>query len=294
MPSVKDFETRISPTWCPGCGNFNMWKALKQALERLSIEHRDFAVVYGIGCHGNGADFMRCQAFHALHGRALPVATGVALTNPDLKVIVEAGDGDGYGLGIGHYVHSCRRNVDMTYLAHNNQIYGLTTGQVSPTSEHLMKTISTPAGVLEWPVNPTGLAIAQGATFVARGFAGDIDHLTDLYAQAIEHRGFAVVDVFQPCVTWNKINTFPWFRERVYKLEEEDYDPTDKQAAFTESMTTFHELVCSPDECRIPIGVFYREEGQPTYQDGLPQLEGPMWRAAQQPRDVTKTLKAFM
>ena len=296
MPSVKDFEKGMKrPTWCPGCGNYAMWRALKQALERLGLDFHEFAVVWGIGCHGNGADFLRCQGFHALHGRSLPVATGIALTNPDLKVIVEAGDGDGYGLGLGHFVHSTRRNVDMTLIAHNNQIYGLTTGQVSPTSDHLMKTVSTPSGVLEWPVNPTGLAIAQEATFVARGFAGDIEQLTDLYVAAIEHPGFAVVDVFQPCVTWNKLNTFEWFRERVYKLEEkEGYDPTDREAAFAESLSTFHDLVCTPDECRVPTGVFLRIEGEETYQEGLEQLDGPMWRKAEAPRDVTAVMDEYL
>jgi 2-oxoglutarate ferredoxin oxidoreductase subunit beta len=272
-----------------------MFKALKTALERTGRRFEDFAVVFGIGCHGNGADFLRCQAFHALHGRTLPVATGIALTNPDLAVIVEAGDGDGYGLGLGHFVHSCRRNVDMTYIAHNNQIYGLTTGQVSPTSEHLMQTVSTPSGVLEYPVNPTGLAIAQGATFVARGFAGDVEHLTDLYVQAMAHPGFAVVDVFQPCVTWNKVNTFKWFRERVYKLEETaGYDPADRAAAFAMSQSTFHELVCEPDECRIPVGVFHRREGEPTYQDGTPQLDAPLWHRARAPRDISDTIREFI
>jgi 2-oxoglutarate/2-oxoacid ferredoxin oxidoreductase subunit beta len=152
------------------------------------------------------------------------VATALSLTRPDLKVIVEMGDGDGYGLGMGHFVHTLRRNVDLTCIAHNNQIYGLTTGQASPTTEHLMRTVSTPGGVLEEPVNPIGLALAEGATFVARGFAGDIPHLTELYKAAIEHDGFALVDVFQPCVTWNKLNTFSWFRERVYKLEDEGHD----------------------------------------------------------------------
>lgn len=293
MPDVKTWETRVTPTWCPGCGNFGMWRALKQALERLEIEQHDLAVIFGIGCHGNGADFLACQGFHALHGRTLPVAQGVALTNPDLSVIVEAGDGDGYGLGLGHFIHACRRNVDMAYIAHNNQIYGLTTGQASPTSEHMMTTVSTPSGVLEWPVNPVGLAIAQGATFVAKGFAGDIEHLTGLYMRAIEHKGFAVVDVFQPCVTWNKVNTFGWFRERVYKLEDEGHDPGNKTAAFELSLSTFHDLVCEPDECRVPIGVYYLEEGSPTYQDGLPQLEGPMWKKATEPRDVTETMWEF-
>jgi 2-oxoglutarate ferredoxin oxidoreductase subunit beta len=156
-----------------------MFTALRKAYERLDLDFEHLAVVWGIGCHGNGADFTRCQGFHGLHGRSLPAATGLALSNPELTVVVEMGDGDGYGIGMGHFAHSCRRNIDLTVVAHNNQIYGLTTGQASPTTEHLMKTVSTPTGVLEEPVNTVGLAIAEGATFVARGFSGEIEHLTD-------------------------------------------------------------------------------------------------------------------
>ena len=215
MPDPTAFETRNTPTWCPGCGNFNLWKALKAAYAEVGWEFDEFAEVWGIGCHGNGADFTRAQGFHALHGRALPAATGLALSNPDLKVVVEMGDGDGYGIGLGHFLHSVRRNIDMTTIVHDNQVYGLTTGQTSPTSDIGMRTISTPYGVLEEPVNPVGLALAQGATFVARGFTGDVEHLTGLLVAAMQHKGFALVDVFQPCVTFNKIDTGTWFRERV-------------------------------------------------------------------------------
>jgi len=290
VPEAKEFTTPNKPTWCPGCGNYAMFTALRKAYERLGLDFEHLAVVWGIGCHGNGADFTRCQGFHALHGRALPAATGLALSNPELTVVVEMGDGDGYGIGLGHFAHSCRRNIDLTVVAHNNQIYGLTTGQASPTSEHLMRTISTPTGVLEEPVNTVGLAIAEGATFVARGFAGEIDHLTGLIEAAVRHRGFAVVDVFQPCVTWNKVNTTQWFRDRVYKLEEKDYDPSDKVRAFDLTLSTYHDMMCTPDECRLPIGVLYREEGRPTYGEGLPQLTGPLWKQALAPRDITAAL----
>jgi len=290
VPDAKAFATENRPTWCPGCGNYAMWTSLRKAYERLGLDFEDLAVVWGIGCHGNGADFTRCQGFHALHGRALPAATGLALANPELTVVVEMGDGDGYGIGLGHFAHSCRRNVDLTVVAHNNQIYGLTTGQASPTSEHLMKTVSTPTGVLEEPVNTVGLAIAEGATFVARAFSGEIEHLAGLIEAAVKHRGFAVVDVFQPCVTWNKLNTTQWFRDRVYKLDETGYDPTDKVKAFELTLSTYHDMTCTPEECRIPIGVLYQEEGKPTYGDGLPQLTGPLWRQALGPRDISGTL----
>jgi 2-oxoglutarate ferredoxin oxidoreductase subunit beta len=287
VPETKEFLTPNRPTWCPGCGNYAMFTSLRKAYERLGMDFEHLAVVWGIGCHGNGADFTKCQGFHALHGRALPAATGLALSNPELTVVVEMGDGDGYGIGMGHFAHSCRRNIDLTVVAHNNQIYGLTTGQASPTTEHMMKTVSTPTGVLEEPVNTIGLAIAEGATFVARGFSGEIDHLTDLIVQAVQHKGFALVDVFQPCVTWNKLNTTQWFRDRVYKLDGSGHDSSDKVRAFDLSLTTYHEMACTPEDCRIPIGVIYREEGRPTYQDGLPQLTGPLWRQAKTPRDIS-------
>lgn len=293
MPQVKEFNTDIRPTWCPGCGNFGMFEALKRALSELGWEKHDFAVFWGIGCHGNGADFHDVQGLHSLHGRALPPATAFALTRPDQHVIVEQGDGDGYGIGLGHFVHSCRRNVDLTCITHNNQIYGLTTGQASPTTEHLMKTVSTPAGVLEEPVNPIGLALSEGATFIARGFAGDIPHLTELYKAALQHRGFALVDVFQPCVTWNHVNTFEWFRNRVYKLEESGWDPTDKVKAFELSLTTFHELTCTPEECRVPIGIVYREEGRATYSDGLEAAKQPGYLRCRAPRDISSIVNSL-
>lgn len=286
MPDTKAFNSEIRPTWCPGCGNFGMFEALKRAVAQLGWEKHEFSMFWGIGQHGNGADFWDVQGFHALHGRALPPATAFKLTRPDQHVIVEMGDGDGYGLGMGHFIHTVRRNVNLTCIAHDNQIYGLTTGQASPTSDRLMKTPSTPQGVLEMPVNPLGLALAQGATFVARGFAGDLAHLTDLYVKALQHPGFALVDVFQPCVTFNKVNTFQWFRERVYKLEEQDWDTRDRAKALDLSLSTFHELTCTPEQCRVPIGIFYQEEA-PTYDGELEAAHTRGWERARQPRDVS-------
>jgi 2-oxoglutarate ferredoxin oxidoreductase subunit beta len=293
MPEAKEFKGALKPTWCPGCGNFGMFEALTRALAELGWEKRDFAVFWGIGCHGNGADFHDVQGFHSLHGRAIPPATAFRLTRPDQKVIVEMGDGDAYGIGVGHFIHAVRRNIGITAIVHNNQIYGLTTGQASPTTDRLMKTVSTPAGVLEEPVNPIGLALAEGATFVARGFAGDIPHLTQLYIQALSHKGFALVDVFQPCVTWNKLNTFAWFRERIYDLAESGWDTGDRAKAFELSLSTFHELECTPETCRVPIGVYYRETGRPTYEDGLTATQEPGWKRATKPRDVSAIVSAL-
>lgn len=293
MTAPDTYATPNEPTWCAGCGNFGLLQALNAAYTGLGLSFEHLAVVWGIGCHGNGADFTRCQGFHALHGRALPVATGLVLSNPELKVVVEVGDGDAYGIGLGHFAHSCRRNIDLTVIAHDNQIYGLTTGQASPTTEQHMATVSTPAGVLEQPVNTIGLAVAEGATFVARGFTGDVPHLTGLMTAALEHRGFALVDVFQPCVTWNKLNTAAWFRQRVYKLEDSGWDSTDRAKALELSLTTFHDMSCTPEQCRIPLGVIYREGGRPTYSDGLPQLTGPLWKTATAPRDISATLASM-
>ncbi len=287
------FNTVNKPTWCPGCGNFGMFEALKRAYAQMGWSKKDFTMFWGIGCHGNGADFHDVQGFHSLHGRALPPATAYRLTRPDQEVVVEMGDGDGYGIGLGHFVHTCRRNVNMTAIIHNNQIYGLTTGQASPTTEHMMRTPSTPSGVLEQPVNPVGLALAEGATFVARGFAGDIPHLTKLYVEALSHRGFAVVDVMQPCVTWNKLNTFAWFRERVYLLEEEDWDVTDRAAALALSLTTFHDMSCSPETCRVPLGVFVKEEGRETYEEQTPASAQPGYTRAEKPRDVSALMRSL-
>lgn len=290
MTPLDEFATEIVPTWCPGCGNFKMAEAFKRALTEVGWKKHEHAVIWGIGCHGNGADFFDVQGMHALHGRALPPATALKLTRPDLHVIVEMGDGDGYGIGLGHFVHSIRRNINVTVLAHNNQIYGLTTGQASPTTDHLMRTVSTPSGVLEQPVNPIGLALAEGATFVARGFAGDVDHLTSLYVQALNHRGLALVDVFQPCVTWNKLNTYQWIRERAYSLEESGWDAGDRVKAFELSLSTFHDMQCTPDTCKIPLGIYYREENTPTYEDGVASASTPGWRRAIEPRDISEAI----
>ncbi|RJQ50749.1 MAG: 2-oxoacid ferredoxin oxidoreductase [Actinobacteria bacterium] len=260
----SDYNTSVKPTWCPGCGNFGLWGAVKNALAGMQLDATNTAVVWGIGCHGNGADFLKVAGFHGLHGRALPVATGLKLANHRLHVIVEMGDGDGYGIGGNHFIHAMRRNMDLTVLAHNNQIYGLTTGQMSPTSDKGFPSPSTPRGAIEQPVNPIALALSSNATFIARGFAGDIPYLTGLITQAIRHKGFALVDIFQPCVTFNKKNTYQWYRERAYKLEDEGHDPADKTAAYERA------LEIEGGE-RIALGLFYKEKA-PTYTDELPQL----------------------
>ena len=209
--TVKDFKGPVDPDWCAGCGDFGVLSSLQKALVELRIQPHNVVTVSGIGCSSNLPGFIETYGMHTLHGRALAVATGVKMANHDLNVVVTGGDGDGFGIGGNHFIHTMRRNVDLVYLAMDNQIYGLTTGQTSPTSRIGMKTKSMPFGNIEEPLNPITLALAAGATFVARAFSGAPKHLVDLIKQAFEHKGFAFIDIFSPCVTYNHDNTYPWF-----------------------------------------------------------------------------------
>src|SRR5438093_654211 len=214
---TKDtYRGRIHPDWCPGCGDFSVLAALQTALFELELQPNQACVISGIGCSSNLPGYINTYGMHTLHGRALAVATGVRLGNHELKVICTGGDGDGFGIGGNHFVHTMRRNVDLTYIVMDNQIYGLTTGQCSPTSVKGMKTKSTPHGSVENPINPIPMAIVGGATYVARGFSGKQKHLVELLKGAILHKGFSLVDVFSPCVTYNKDNTYQWFNPRGY------------------------------------------------------------------------------
>jgi 2-oxoglutarate/2-oxoacid ferredoxin oxidoreductase subunit beta len=255
LPLVGKSDTK--PTWCPGCGDFGVVAAIETAVKRLAIPSHNVVIVSGIGCSSNLPHFLSSYGFHGIHGRSLPLAEGIRWANHGLTVIGTGGDGDGFGIGAGHFVHAMRRNVDLTYVTMDNQIYGLTTGQASPTSTMGHKTKSTPDGVIERPIDPVALALASGATYVARGFSGDVKQLTDLIANGIRHRGFAFVDVFSPCVTYNKINTFDFFRQRVYKLESAGHDPKDIGQAWMRSLEWGD---------KIPIGLFY-ETDRPTYED---------------------------
>lgn len=260
--STKDFNTHRRPTWCKGCGNFGIWNATKKALVALRLYPHEVLIVYGIGCSGNGANFIRTYAFHALHGRTLPVATGAKLANHRQTVIAMGGDGDGVGIGANHLMHTARRNLNITYIMHDNRTYGLTTGQTSPTSERGYKSKSTPNGVLEEPVNPVLLALTNGASFVARGFSLEIAQLTDIITKAIKHKGFSFVDVLQPCVTFNKKNTYDYYKKRVYKLESIEHNPSSMTDALKKSM----------EKTKIPLGIFYQVE-KPTYEEGLKPIE---------------------
>src|SRR5918911_1764484 len=270
----ETYRGRIHPDWCPGCGDFSVLAALQTALFELSLQPHQACVISGIGCSSNLPGYINTYGMHTLHGRALAVATGAALANHELKVVVTGGDGDGYGIGGNHFLHAMRRNVDLTYIVMDNQIYGLTTGQTSPTSIKGMKTKSTPFGSVENSINPIPLAIAAGATYVARGYTGQVRHLTDLIKGGMQHRGFALIDCFSPCVTFNKDNTHEFFKQRTRKLEDIGHDPTD-----------FHQAIERGYEWgeEIPIGLFWKREDlasldqlEPVLAEGGPMARRPL------------------
>jgi 2-oxoglutarate ferredoxin oxidoreductase subunit beta len=275
----------ITPAWCPGCGNFGILRAVNQALVELDIEPQRVLMVSGIGQAGKLPHYTRCNVLNVLHGRALPAATGAKIANPELVVIAVGGDGDGYGEGGNHFIYAMRRNNDITCLVHNNQVYGLTKGQASPTSDQGFVTRTTPEGAGR-PINPLALAVAAGASFVGRGFAGDVEHLAGLIKDGITHQGFALIDILQPCVSFNHKNTYDWYRERVYKLDQDaDYDPGNRLAAFEKAQKW---------DGQIPIGIIYRIE-IPTFEAQLPGLRnGPLVGHEIDPRKAEGLLDEFL
>ncbi len=283
MTTLQDLATPVVNTWCPGCGNFGLLMAMKRAIIQLGLEMEEVVAVAGIGCHGKMTDYIKVNALHVIHGRVLPAATAIKLANQELTVVGFAGDGDAYNIGIGHLSHAARRNINITYVVHNNLVYGLTTGQTSPTSKKGYVSKTTPRGAFEPGINPLTHALASDATFVSRGYAGDMHHLTGLFKQAITHEGFALVDVLQPCVAWNRVNTYDFYKERVYKLEEAEHDPSDLENAYRRAAEWGE---------RIPIGVFYKTE-RPTYMHNFPVLEkGPLARQ-KIVVDISSLLKEF-
>ncbi|KKR80157.1 MAG: 2-oxoacid:ferredoxin oxidoreductase subunit beta [Candidatus Daviesbacteria bacterium GW2011_GWA1_41_61] len=281
MDKLEDLQT---PTWCPGCGNFGLWGAFKNAALKKGWDNTNSVLVAGIGCHGNILNFIRLTSFEGLHGRALPLATGIKIANHRLNVFVFTGDGDCLGEGGNHFIHTCRRNHNLTVLLHNNAIYGLTTGQTTPTSPHSFKSKSTPQGNPDWPISPLGLAIASGATFVARGYSGNLPKLTELIIQANEHQGLSVVEILQPCTTWNKEYTHPFFQENTYFLGE-NHDTSSKEAAFDKSLQWGVK--------QIPLGIFYQVEA-PTFESQLLQIaEKPLIESSPKGRDLSELLKKY-
>jgi 2-oxoglutarate ferredoxin oxidoreductase subunit beta len=284
MVTVKDYAESVPIAWCPGCGNFAILQALRKALVDLGKEPHQVLFVSGIGQAPKLPHYTHGNIFNGLHGRTLPVATGAKIANNELVVIGIDGDGGAYGEGIGHLLAAMRRNVNITYMVHNNQVYGLTKGQASPTSDLGFVTRTTPLGAGQ-PVNPLSLALASEVSFLARGFVGDIEHLSRLLRMGIEHRGFSLIDILQPCVSFNHRNTYQWYRERVYKLDDEGYDAGDKLAAFTKAQEWGD---------RIPIGLIYRKE-RPVYEEQLPALkEGPLAKQKIDPSQFEALLDEFM
>jgi len=255
---AKDFKGDVHPDWCPGCGDFGVLSVLQRALAELGIYQHEIAIISGIGCSSNLPGFINTYGMHTLHGRSLPVAQGFKLANPAMNVVACGGDGDGFGIGCGHFVHALRRNIDMTYIVMDNSIYGLTTGQTSPTSGFGMKTKSTPFGNPESPLNPIALALGAGASFVARGFSGNVKQLVEIYKAAIQHKGFAFIDTFSPCVTFNKVNTAQYYRDSVIDINAEGHNTGDKLAALTRAL--------QPSDKGIATGIFY-QENRPCYEE---------------------------
>jgi 2-oxoglutarate ferredoxin oxidoreductase subunit beta len=281
MVSIADYAG-LKPAWCPGCGDFGILKAVNQALVGLELEPHRVLMVSGIGQSGKLPHYSRSNLFNSLHGRPVSPAIGAKIANEELVVIVVSGDGDGYGEGGNHFIHAARRNHNLTYLVHNNQVYGLTKGQASPTSDTGYVTKTTPQGA-PTPFNPMAVAIAVDTSFVARGFAGDVDHLADLIKAGITHRGFALIDILQPCPTFNHKNTYTWYRERIYKLGA-DYDPADKLAAFAKAQEWGD---------RIPTGVIYRAE-RPTFEEQLPALKNGLLVEQRLEPQMVKLMSEFI
>lgn len=252
-----------TPTWCPGCGDWGIRVGIKTALQQMNLDPSKVLISFDIGCSGNMNDFLNGYAMHGLHGRAITSAIGMKVARHDMTAIVIGGDGGLYGEGGNHFLHACRGNHDITVIVHDNMVYGLTTGQVAPTAEKGYKSKSTPKGIIEQPVNPLVLAITQGATFVSQGFAGDARLIIDIIKQAVAHKGFSLVNILQPCVTFNKVNTYQYYLQKTYKLDE-TYDPTNMTEAVKKAMES--------NEERFPLGVLYKSE-RPAYHEHIPQLE---------------------
>ncbi|MDQ0161809.1 2-oxoacid:ferredoxin oxidoreductase subunit beta [Aeribacillus alveayuensis] len=258
MATFKDFRNQVKPNWCPGCGDFSVQAAIQRAAANVGLEPHELAVISGIGCSGRISGYINSYGFHGIHGRALPIAQGVKMANKELTVIAAGGDGDGFAIGTGHTIHSIRRNIDITYIVMDNQIYGLTKGQTSPRSEVGFQTKSTPKGSIESPLSVIEMALTAGATFVAQSFSTDLKELTSLIEQGITHKGFAFINVFSPCVTYNKINTYDWFKENLTKLSDIDgYDSSNRIQAMQTVM----------EHNGLVTGLIYQNKEQPSYQE---------------------------
>jgi 2-oxoglutarate ferredoxin oxidoreductase subunit beta len=284
MSTIQDFSG-YPPTWCPGCGNWGIGVAIKTALTQLGHDPSSVFAVFGIGCSGNMNDFLNTYAIHALHGRAIPNAIGMKLANHKMPVIAIVGDGDCYGEGGNHFIHACRGNHDITVIVHDNCVYGLTTGQVAPTAQRGFKSKSTPSGIIEIPLQPLALAIISGATFVAQGFAGDVSHLTQLIKKGIAHKGFSLINILQPCVSFNKINTYSYYKEKTYQLAD-NYNNQDIEGALKKAMETVFVN-------KFPLGILYQIE-KTAFHEELPQLKEKILIEKERFLNYDEILKEFV
>ncbi|HEX7065367.1 MAG TPA: 2-oxoacid:ferredoxin oxidoreductase subunit beta [Bacillales bacterium] len=258
MATVKDFRNKVRPNWCPGCGDFSVQAAIQRAAANLGLEPDDMALISGIGCSGRISGYVNTYGFHGTHGRVLPLAQGVKMANRDLTVIAAGGDGDGFAIGLGHTLHALRRNIDITYIVMDNQVYGLTKGQTSPRSEEGFKTKSTPEGSVESALSIMETALTAGGSFIAQGFSTNVKELTSLIEQAVNHKGFSFLNVFSPCVTYNKINTYDWFKENLVSLDDiEGYDPSNRIQAMQTLM----------ENNGFVTGLIYEDKSRPSYQE---------------------------
>ena len=261
MATFKDFRNSVKPNWCPGCGDFSVQAAIQRAAANVGLEPENLAVISGIGCSGRISGYINSYGLHGIHGRSLPIAQGVKMANRDLTVIASGGDGDGYAIGMSHTIHAIRRNINITYIVMDNQIYGLTKGQTSPRSGVGFKTKSTPEGSIEQAISPMKMALTAGATFVAQSFSTDLKDLTALIEAGINHKGFSFINVFSPCVTYNKVNTYDWFKENLTKLADvEGYDHSDRGMAMRTVME--HE--------GLVTGIIYHDTETTSYQEKVP------------------------
>ena len=281
------FDNDVPIAWCPGCGNFSILKALKQALTDMALKPNEIIVVSGIGQAAKLPHYMRCNFFNGLHGRSLPIATAIRIANSNVPVIVIGGDGDTYGEGGNHFLHALRRNMNMTLITHNNQVFGLTQGQASPTTERGFVTKVQTHGVFLTPFNPITLAVALEVSFVARGFAGNVEHLKWLIKEAMSIEGFALVDVFQPCVSYDHVHTFGWYKDRVYDLNQSGHDTEDQTAAIQKSKEWGE---------KIPLGIFYQNPEKLSYEQQSSLLrDGPaLVKRHPDPSRIEKVIDSFL
>ena len=283
MKTNFDFEQIPETDWCPGCGNFSILKVLKETLDELNIDPKKLVISAGIGQAAKTSQYINTNCFNGLHGRALSVACGMKASNPELIVVAEGGDGDMYGEGGNHFIHTIRRNVDIVNIVHNNMVYGLTLGQASPTSQKGSKTSLQLDGVFLEPFNPIAVAISLGASFVARAFSGDMKKLKEILKEAVNHKGYALIDVFHPCVSFNKINTFKWFKNNTYYVEE-SFDNTDKIAAIKKAFETD----------KFPLGIIYKNGKKKTFSENLNAYKNDKSPLFKREADLKKVEKLFL